>query len=189
MEEVSYLADKIGILEQGKLILQGSSRELIENNGKYFSLIINKKMDYDEAKKISSYISNNYYKEEEYNININTYSDFTTEKTESNPNEINPKAIKLEVFKERVIIKISNQLFKKEKSSELFEYLKNNHGIDNYLIINDKLEDIFINIISNNKNNKNILAANKTNYMVILSSNENLKRFKGLSKFKHDLKV
>ena len=125
MEEVSYLADKIGILEQGKLILQGSSRELIENNGKYFSLIINKKMDYDEAKKISSYISRNYYIEKE--IPNNNISEKSTQKSNSTLISINEKRIKLEVFKERAVIKISNKYFKKNKTDRKSTRLNSSH--------------------------------------------------------------
>ena len=187
MEEVSYLADKIGILEKGKLILQGTSRELIDNYGQYFSLIINQKLEYETAKDISSYIAKNYYYEKE--ISNNNISDITTKKTESTSNTINYRNIKLEVFKERVIIKISNKYFKKDKSAQLFENLKEKYNIKNYLVIEDQLEDVFINKINNNKGNKDLLASNKTKYMVILSSNENKKKYKNFEKFKNELNV
>ena len=187
MEEVSYLADKIGILEKGKFILQGSSREIIDNYGQYFSLIINQKIDEKKAKEITSYISNNYYYENDNNINI--ISEQNSENTEGTLLTINGKRIYLEVFKERVIIKILNKCFRKDKSAQLFEYLKNKYGIQNFLVIEDKLEDIFINIINNSKNNGNIIEANRNEYSIILSSNENITKLKWFPKFINELKV
>ena len=187
MEEVSYLADKIGILEKGKFILQGSCRELIDNYGQYFSLIINEKINEDKAIEISSYISNNYYRDNDENINI--ISEKNSERSEGTLLTINDKRIYFEVFKERVIIKISNKFFRKDRSAQLFQYLKDEHKIKNFLIIEDKLEDIFINIINNCKNNGNILESNKSEYAIILSSNENIAKLKWFQKFMSELKV
>ena len=189
MEEVSYLADKIGILEKGKFILHGTSRELIDDYGQYFSLIINQKIDYEKAKEISSYISRNYYFEKE--LPNNNISEKSTQKSNSTAISINEKRIKLEVFKERAVIKISNKYFKKNKSSQLFNYLKERHQITNFLIIQDQLEDIFVNIINNSKNNSNsdILTSNKNKYLVILSSNTKKTNLKFFRNFLNELKV
>ena len=189
MEEVSNLADKIGILEKGKFILQGTSRELIDDYGQYFSLIINQKIDYEKAKEISSYISRNYYIEKE--IPINNISEKSTQKSNSTLISINEKRIKLEVFKERAVIKISNKYFKKNKTAQLFNYLKERHQITNFLIIEDQLEDIFVNIINNSKNktNRDILTSNKNKYLVISSSNTQKTSLRFFPKLLNELKV
>ena len=183
MEEVSFLADKIGILKDGKLACQGTSRELIDNYGKYFSLIINQKLSYDTAKNVSDYIYKDYYNKEKMNIKKDELSTFNSDISKTN---IIDKNIKFEVFREKVVIKIAKDYFQKEKSSQLFEELKNNYKIQNYLIIEDQLEDVFINVINNNNNDLNLY---KSDYNVFLNSQENKKDFKGFKKFIDELKV
>ena len=183
MEEVSFLADKIGILKDGKLICQGTSRELIDNYGKYFSLIINQKLSYEKARDISGYIAKNYYDKEKMNIKkdeISTFNSDFSQKSDINQN------IKFEVFREKVVIKISKNYFNKEASSQLFEDLKKNYKIKNYLIIEDQLEDVFINAINNNNHNLNSYM---TDYRVLLSSLENKTDLKGCKKCINELKV
>ena len=185
MEEVSYLADKIGILKDGKLICSGTSRELIEKYGQYYTLIINQNMDYDDAKELSSYISKNYYYKEE--INNNNKFDISTQNSESSNISVDDKHIKLEVFKEKVKIKISAKYFIKEKSAQLFDELKKKN-ITNYLLIEDKLEDVFINAINKNQN-FNYGRSYKSEYMVILSSNENRRKLNWINKFGYEIKM
>ena len=186
MEEVSFLADKIGILKEGKLICQGTSRELIDKFGKFYTLIINQKMDYDDAKNLSIYISKNYYYKQETNIN-NLCADKSTLNSDLTKISNNDTIAKFEVFREKVIIKLSTKYFIKEKSAQLFDDLRNIYHIKNYLIIEDQLEDVFINAI--NKTNTNNLKSYEGEYMVIYGSNENIKNFSCMNKFKNELKI
>ena len=179
MEEVSFLADKIGILKNGKLICKGTSRELINKFGNYFSLIVNKKMGYEKANEISSFILKKYY-----DLIEDKESDKASESSGSTLISVNDKNIKIEVFKERVIFRISNKYFNRAKSSNLLKDLKEKYNIDNYLIIEDRLEDIFINTI-----NKNIIASNKVHYMVLSSSYDIIKETRRCIKFKNELKL
>ena len=185
MEEVSYLADKIGILKEGKLISQGTSRELIDKYGQYYKLIINQKMDYEKAKELSVYISKNYYYQQE--LNINNLCDKSTSKSDTTKNSNIDNSVKFEVFREKVIIKIPTKLFMKEKSSQLFDELNKIYHIKNYIIIEDQLEDVFINAI--NKTNINNLKSYENEYRIILGSNENVTDMKWTAKFKKELKV
>ena len=60
MDEASFLADKIGILKQEKLVVNGTNRDLIDKFGKYITLKINKRMERNEAKEIVKYIKSKY---------------------------------------------------------------------------------------------------------------------------------
>ena len=185
MEEVSYLADKIGILKEGKLIRQGTSRELIDKYGQFYTLIINQKMNEDKAKELTKYISKNYYFQKD--SNINNLCDKSTEKTDTTKSSSNDSTIKFEVFREKVVIKISNENFIKEKSAQLFDELNKIYGIKKYIIIEDQLEDVFINTINKTSQINSKFLENE--YMIILSSNENLANNKWISKITNELKV
>ena len=60
MDEASFLSDQIGILKKGKIIIQGTNRQLIDNYGKYVSIKINKKLNFKKAQEIADYIKKNY---------------------------------------------------------------------------------------------------------------------------------
>ena len=60
MDEASYLADKIGILRDGKLIVSGTNRDLIDKYGKYITLKINKRIEPKDAKNIVNLIIKKY---------------------------------------------------------------------------------------------------------------------------------
>ena len=185
MDEVSFLADKIGILKKGKLICKNTYRELIDKYANYFSLIVNKRIKYEEAEKIANYIKKNYYNYyNEGNSNINDKSDKISELTNSTLISVNDKNIKIEAFKERVIFRISTKYFNKISSAKLLKDLKEKYNINNYLIIEDQLEDLFINTI-----NDNIIASNKTHYMVISGSYDFKTETKKILKFKNQLKL
>ena len=185
MEEVSYLADKIGILKEGKLICQGSSRDLIDKYGQYYTLIINQKMDYERARELSIYISKNYYYQQD--LDINNLCDKSTEKSDITKNSSNDMIAKFEVFREKVIIKISTKHFMKEKSAQFLDELDKIYRIKKYIIMEDQLEDVFINAI--NKTSANNLKSLENEYLIILGSNQNVDNMKWMSKFKNELKV
>ena len=146
---------------------------------------INQKMDEDKAKELSDYISKNYYSQND--LNINNLCDKSTEKTDNTKSSSNDSTINFEVFREKVVIKISNENFIKEKSAQLFDELNKIYGIKKYIIIEDQLEDVFINTINKTSQINSKFLENE--YMIILSSNENLANNKWISKITNELKV
>ena len=97
----------------------------------------------------------------------------------------------MKYLKKGLLLRFQINISKKNKSAQLFNYLKERHQITNFLIIQDQLEDIFVNIINNSKNNSNsdILTSNKNKYLVILSSNTKKTNLKFFRNFLNELKV
>ena len=208
MDEASFLADKIGILRNGKFIVSGTNRDLIDKYGKYITLKINKKMELENAKNIVSLITNKYcytninnkkkgkkdieknlINEDEKSSKKSSEDDRITNAEEEQNTTIisfkNEYKVQLETYKERIIIRIPTVIFNFSKSYELLKELEDEpHNITSYSIIKDQLEDVFINSINNN------ILENPIDYTLISRLNDNTYNDQGnhcLTKFKNDL--
>ena len=206
MDEASYLADKIGILRDGKLIVSGTNRDLIDKYGKYITLKINKRIEPKEAKNIVNLINKKYCinnisnndskrknKKDKKLINEdgassnNSEEDRRTNAEENQNNTIilinNDNKVQLETFKERIVIRIPTKIFDFSKSLELLEELENKqYKINSYSIIRDQLEDVFVNSIINNK-----IVETKIDYTLLSKLNEYTNKYSNIIKFKNDL--
>ena len=206
MDEASYLADKIGILRDGKLIVSGTNRDLIDKYGKYITLKINKRIEPKEAKNIVNLINKKYCinnisnndskrknKKDKKLINEdgassnNSEEDRRTNAEENQSNTIilinNDNKVQLETFKERIVIRIPTKIFDFSKSLELLEELENKqYKINSYSIIRDQLEDVFVNSIINNK-----IVETKIDYTLLSKLNEYTNKYSNIIKFKNDL--
>ena len=211
MDEASFLADKIGILRKGKLILNGTNTDLIEKYGQYISFKINKRMEMKEAKKIVSFIQKNYImnnysiknknknnkniiNEEEKNSSSTKSKDSllsgeTSKQSDKTSSSIfiknsDSENIKLETFKERIIIRIPTKLFIFKKAHSLLEELEEKYNITSYSIIRDQLEDVFINTINDNK-----IFDNKKDYTLLSNIKDYTLKPDCFTKFKNEFKI
>ena len=213
MDEASFLADKIGILKKGKLIRNGTNTDLIDKYGQYISFKINKKMEMNEAKKIVSFIKKGYILNDINNknnknqnpknkINEDEKSSSSTVKillseetknsnksdkissSSESTNNYNSDNIKLETFKERIIIRIPTERFIFKKAHSLLNELEEKFNITSYSITRDQLDDVFINTINDNR-----LIDNKMDYTLLLNLNYYTDKFNCYSKFNNQLKI
>ena len=197
MDEASFLADKIGILKKGRIVLNDTNRNLIDKYGKYISIKINKKLDYKKANDIVKFINNNYIKsnrnrkdlikDDSKTINdTQNTSSLSKESRSSNNRSYSSnfnKLIYLETYRERIIIRIPTKDFDFSNAHNLLKDLEEKFEIKSYSIVKDQLEDVFINTI-NSKNGEN-----KKEDMFLLRTNQNIVIYRGFEKFKNDLKI
>lgn len=187
MDEASYLSDKIGILKGGKLVVSGTNRELIDKYGQYITIKINKKMEKKKAKKIVQHIKDYYFfKDDDINSNLINESDKKTNSDQNstivsfaNKNGISTNIL-LESFKERIIIRIPTNKFNFAGSKKLLDDLEEKFNINNYSIVKNQLEDVFVNTINNKMvgNTKEYSILSKVDrYIDKYSSKEGLKTF------------
>ena len=204
MDEASFLADQIAILKNGKIVIQGTYRQLIDECGQYISIKINKKMKYHKIHKIVEYIEKNIYIDED----ISFRKDLENEESKTQNKDIKStefilgsyygnrrSQIYLETYRERIIIRIPTKNFNFSNAFKLLEYLEKNH-IKNYLIVKDQLEDVFINIMS-----KTIFRNDKKDYLQttdleeikekddIKNDKNKIDNFSFFDKLKKDLKI
>ena len=196
MDEASFLADKIGILKNGKLVVEGTNRDLIDKYGKYITLKINKRMEIEDAKNIVRHIKSKYtfFKDNKRNKEknlikenekkSNNYDKDTTILSVKSENDFSDKRIQLETFKERVIIRIPRKNFIFQQSHQLLKDLENQFAIKNYILIKDQLEDVFINTI--NSKSKNI---NEKDYIILSEVENTIAHYNCINKFKNELKI
>ena len=200
MDEASFLSDQIGILKKGKIIIQGTNRQLIDNYGKFVSIKINKKLNFKKAQEIADYIKKNYcIHSEKVKSNRKSNKDLSNEESKSSSEDINSTALTLgtlgsdyekinnqvflETYREKIIIRIPTQNFDFANAYKLLEYLEKNN-IKNYEIIKDQLEDVFINTIDN-KINRN----DKKDYMLLTNLKEMAINYGYIGKLKNDFKI
>ena len=176
MDEASFLADQIAILKNGKIVIQGTNRQLIDDYGQYISIKINKKLNYHKINKIVEYIKKNNYINEDISIKkdleneeskIYNKDKKSTELTLGSYYENIKSQIYLETYREKIIIRIPTKNFKFSNAFKLLEYLEKK-DIRNYVIVKDQLEDVFINIMSNK-----IFRNDKKDYLQITNLKEN----------------
>ena len=190
MEEASFLSDTIGILKKGKLICSGTNRELIDNYGNFLTIQINKRYG-SNTDELIKYIKENLILKD--NDLINQSSSHGTDKNMiDSANSIsvdstissNKDKIELNIYKERIIIKIPMRLFDYSKSYDLLKIIETKYKITDYRILKDQLEDAFINVIQDNINKDD-----KKDYLVLSEINKYLESFTSFQKFINELKI
>ena len=196
MDEASFLADKIGILRHGKLVLNGTNSDLIENYGQYITLKINKGMEIGKAKEIVKFIKSKYFfsknikNKKEKNIinenenNINNDNKDIAIISMGNDNKFSDKKIRLETFKKRVIIRIPRKYFIFSKSYLLLEELEKKFQIKSYTLIKDQLEDVFINAI-----HATSITDNAKDYLLLSNVGQYTEKYNCINKFKNEIKI
>ena len=198
MDEASFLADHIAILKKGKIDIEGTNRELIDNNGKYISLKINKKMNNQKAQEIAEYIETNHcINTKKVKSNINNNKNLSNEESKSRSEDQNSTALSvssdheniknqlnLETYREKIIIRIPTKNFDFLSALKLLQYLEEK-DIKNYEIIKDQLEDVFINTIDNNL----LIRNDKMDYMQITNLKEYAINYGYFGKLKNDFRI
>ena len=199
MDEASFLADYIAILKKGKITIEGSNRYLIDNYGKYVSIKINKKLNFETAQKIVEYIKTNHYinsqKVKSKNKNKNN-KDLLNDESKSSNEDQNTTALTfgsdyekinnqvcLETYREKIIIRIPTNNFDFNNAYKLLEYLEKK-DMKNYVIIKDQLEDVFINTID-----KKINRNDKIDYMKLADLKEEAINYGYFGKLKNDFTI
>ena len=178
MEEATFLADKIGILKNGELICSGTSRELIDNYGNYITIQINHGFD-DRTRSLLKYIKDNILLKNipnENNSNNKSKADTSV--------FINNDKIEYKRYKERIEIKIPTRIFDFSKSYNLLETIEKVYQFKDYRILQDQLEDAFINAIKDPSKKDD-----KEDYETLSKINQNIERYTSFEKFKNELKI
>ena len=112
-------------------------------------------MEKQNAMNIVLYIKDNYFLKDYDNNNlINDEDKKSNIDNDSNiafyeKYEGNSSSIIFESFKERIIIRIPTKNFIFSKAKQLLDDLTDKFKIENYSIVKNQLEDVFINTISN----------------------------------------
>ena len=193
MEEVSFLADKIGVLKNGKLLYEGTRRQLIDKYGNYITIQINKRPD-KNIQKLVQYINdniilkdiNNSNSSNEILVNNNNQNSSSNSLIETkNMSYINNNKMELKRYKERISIKIHVKDFDFSKTNELLYNIESIYKINDYRILRDQLEDVFINTID-----KNMDKDEKDDYKDLSEVDKHIdKQHTCYAKFKKELKI
>ena len=199
MDEASFLADKIGILSHGKIIVSGTNRYLIDKYGQYITFKINKKMEIKNVKEIAQLIEDKYCDNNKKDIQKGKYlinedgksSNSSEEEKKTNTETQNTSIIsiksdnkiQIETFKERAVIRIPKKKFIFKKSQELLEKLEKEYKIKSYSIELEKLEDVFINSINTKILDNQMKKGN------ILLSDLYIIKYNGFGNFINELKL
>ena len=197
MDEASFLADHIAILKKGKIVIQGTNRQLIDNYGKYVSIKINKKLSQQKAQEIADYIKTNHcINSPKVKSKNKNNKDLSNEESKSSSEDQNTTAftlgsdydkmnnqVFLETYRERIIIRIPTKNFDFANANKLLEYLEGK-DIKNYVIIKDQLEDVFISTIDNKIN-----INDKKDYTQITNIKRLAINYGYIGKLKNDFKI
>ena len=197
MDEAFELADEIAILKNGKLIFNNSTERLINDYAKYFKIQIFKE-DKSELKNLCAEIEKNFIIRKENgqtntnNIISETGSNegtlITNSETNTNSSAFNTEKVELKEYKERVIIKIPIIDFNTKKWNKLLDLLENDYKVDNYYIDINNYDDIFINAIKGDKENKKNIKNQKKELMKLSEDRHYESSYTGINKFKNELK-
>ena len=186
MEEATFLADNIGILKNGKILCQGSNRELIDKYGKYITIKINKKFKKKELKNFKEKI-NDYIKKSENSIDSGFIKeDFSSSHSlgiNSLDSSLNEKIEFIE-YKERIVIKIPVKKFDFSKANKFLDSLEKEFDIKEYSILRDQLEDAFIKMIQQGTNKND-----DEDYKTLTEIDKNIPFYNKKEKFIKDLKI
>ena len=192
MDEAFELADEIGILKDGDLIFDNTKERLMKEYAKYFKIQIFKKKDKTISKKLPADIESKFLLRNENgrtntnNIISETGSNpgtlITNSETNSNSSAFNIDKVDFKEFKERVIIKVPIMDFNRKKWNELLDLLEKDYKVDNYYIDINNYDDIFVNAVKDQKENK------KRNYMVLSEDQHYKSSYTGMIKFKNEIK-
>ena len=197
MDEASFLADQIAILKKGKIVIQGTNRQLIDNYGKYVSIKINKKLSQQKAQEIADYIKTNHcINSPKVKSKNKNNKDLSNEESKSSSEDQNTTAftlgsdydkmnnqVFLETYRERIIIRIPTKNFDFANANKLLEYLEGK-DIKNYVIIKDQLEDVFISTIDNKIN-----INDRKDYTQITNIKRLAINYGYIGKLKNDFKI
>ena len=197
MDEASFLADHIAILKKGKIVIQGTNRQLIDNYGKYVSIKINKKLSQQKAQEIADYIKTNHcINSPKVKSKNKNNKDLSNEESKSSSEDQNTTAftlgsdydkmnnqVFLETYRERIIIRIPTKNFDFANANKLLEYLEGK-DIKNYVIIKDQLEDVFISTIDNKIN-----INDRKDYTQITNIKRLAINYGYIGKLKNDFKI
>ena len=150
LEEAEFLGDKIGIMTEGKFICSGTSSYLKNKFpcGFNLNLIINNKIFRYKKNELM-----NELKKIDKSALIKIYSN--------------------------VIFSINFNLIKENTISEIFNYLdliKNDFGIEQYTISTTSLEDVFINLNTNEMSN-NLFSEKKDEESLTISGEKNIEDY------------
>ena len=150
LEEAEFLGDKIGIMTEGKFICSGTSSYLKNKFpcGFNLNLIINNKIFRYKKNELM-----NELKKIDQSALIKIYSN--------------------------VILSINFNLIKENTISEIFNYLdliKNDFGIEQYTISTTSLEDVFINLNTNEMSN-NLFSEKKDEESLTISGEKNIEDY------------
>ena len=193
MDEAWELADRCGILKNGKIIFNNDKDMLTKTYGKYINIQINKKIDKklrnlpaDIEKK---FILKNKSKSGTKNIISETGSDSGTliSNTDLNTSNttINLEKVEFKEYKERALIKIPKVYFDYKKSNDLLKLIEEEYGIKNYFFFEEFGDDLFINAVNDKKN-----INDKKDYLLFSDENNyNRDYYDSYSKFKNELKI
>ena len=192
MDEAWELADRIGILKDGKLKFCGTQENLIDKYEKYIKLQINKKIN-KKLRGLPGEIEKRFLKKSEKsqsganNIISETGSDSAnlignTESFSSNTT-INLEKVEFTEYHERALIKIPKANFNIKKLDELLKLIEEEYDVKNYSVDSESLDDLFINVVETKKDydkKKYISFSDDYNYN---SNNDSC------DKFKNELKI
>ena len=188
MEEATFLADNIAILKKGKILYQGSNRELIDKFGKYITIKINKEFKGNDLKefkeRIKNYLINKENPEAEETSEKNENSNISFINSDSDNFLINTNIEFIE-YKERIVIKIPTNKFDFSKANEFLDILENEFNIKEYNIFRDQLEDAFIKMIKDVDNKKD----DENEYKILTNIDKHIVYTEWKEKFLNDLKI
>ena len=199
MEEASYLADQIGVLKNGKIVCRGSNKYLIDCYGKYITIQINRKKD-DKSKDLIYFIKDNFLLSKENQIDSESCSSESNSSYSNGNNLIERTSIsskstdtylkvdqkfEIKVLKERIVVKIPTRLFNFSNMEEKLKTMEEKYKVNNYRIIQDQLNDVFINIMNEGK----VKKVDAKEYTKLLTIEKNIIKLYGFEKFKNELKL
>jgi ABC-type multidrug transport system ATPase subunit len=170
MNEAWELADRIGILKDGKFKFIGIKDDLIDKYEKYIKIQINKKIN-KKLRGLPGAIEKKFLiRSERSNSGTNnmiseTHSDTgnligNTESFTSN-STVNLEKVEFIEYNERALIKIPIAYFNFKKLDELLNLIEEEYGVKNYSIDSESLDDLFINVVETKKDydKKNIFRS------------------------------
>ena len=160
MDEAWELADRIGILKDGKMKFIGTKDNLINKYEKYIKIQINKKIN-KKLRGLPGAIEKKFLiRSERSNSGTNnmiseTHSDTgnligNTESFTSN-STVNLEKVEFIEYNERALIKIPIACFNFKKLDELLQLIEEEYGVKNYSIDSESLDDLFINVVETKK--------------------------------------
>ena len=175
MDEASYLADEIGILKKGELMCSGTCTELIEKYGKFITIQINKRMD-SNVRELLKFIKNNFVLNEPVMQNNEINNNIEEESNKEKP--------LFEIYKERIEVKIPTKLFNNTKPELLLKKIEAICGVNDYRILQDQLEDAFINAIKEESKKDN-----KSKFEELSQLDKSINSFSSFENFKNQLGI
>ena len=192
MDEAWELADRIGILKDGKMKFIGTKDNLINKYEKYIKIQINKKIN-KKLRGLPGAIEKKFLiRSERSNSGTNnmiseTHSDTgnligNTESFTSN-STVNLEKVEFIEYNERALIKIPIACFNFKKLDELLRLIEEEYGVKNYSIDSESLDDLFINVVETKKD------YDKKKYISFSDDYNYNNNYDSYTKFRNELKI